>query len=688
MSIAPGTILNKSGFGLEGAVEFDAASAWYGGRPMTTQLLNAYGALIPDGERFIIRTCRRFSGHAGPALAHELQVLFHQEGRHAVEHGRALASMRGAGIDLQGFARLVARLSYRVLEPLSPARLRLATAAAIEHHNAAIAAFFLSRGLLREARATDLRQLYLWHFAEEIEHKETVFKLLQSVSRSWLLRAAGLAISGATFLQFLACGTLLLAARSGAAARLDFWRECARQLLGRDGLGRALAGASLRYLAPGFHPRDQDHRALLESALAELAKSGSPRVDAVGAVAARALPPAFAARVLPAVERINALEPRYDFFYSPIAGYAGARVLCRGQAKLNFCTYSYLGLLRHPRVQRAAQAAIRRYGSGTHGVRLLGGNLQIHQALEARIAGFLGRQAALVLSSGYMTNLAVISTLVGRGDFVFCDRLNHASIVDGCRLSGASVVRFRHNDVTGLAQQLAIAPAGARKLIVVDAVYSMDGDIAPLGALLDLRDRHPNTLLMVDEAHSLGVLGAHGRGIEEHCDRRGAVDILMGCLSKSLPAQGGYVAGSSEIIKFLRYNARGFVFSAALAPASAAAALAGLELIESEGAARRARLMANVDYFVGRLRRAGFAVGGGATPIVPLLLASETLAFEMARHCNLEGLFAMPVVQPAVPAGSERLRLNVTCDHRRADLDLALDILLRARAATALPMAA
>jgi glycine C-acetyltransferase len=180
------------------------------------------------------------------------------------------------------------------------------------------------------------------------------------------------------------------------------------------------------------------------------------------------------------------------------------------------------------------------------------------------------------------------------------------------------------------------------------------------------------------------VLGRCARGIEEHFDARGQVDILMGCLSKTLPAQGGYVAGSNDLVKYLRYHARGFVFSAALAPAAAAAALAGLELIAREGETRRAQLMGNVRYFIGRLRQEGFDVGASATAIVPILLGHETLAFEMARHCNLAGLFAMPVVRPAVPAGTERLRMNVTCDHRRADLDLALDILLRARAATAL----
>jgi glycine C-acetyltransferase len=207
----------------------------------------------------------------------------------------------------------------------------------------------------------------------------------------------------------------------------------------------------------------------------------------------------------------------------------------------------------------------------------------------------------------------------------------------------------------------------------------MDGDIAPLEALIALRNRYPNSLLMVDEAHSLGVLGICGRGIEEHFGCSGQIDVLMGTLSKTIPAQGGYIAGSHELITFLRFNARGYVFSASLAPASAAAALAALELIEEEGQLRRTRLMANVTYFVDRLRRQGFNTGNSSSAIVPVLMGSEALALEMAGRCNAQGLFAMPVTYPAVAKGEERLRLNVTCNHQSADLDFAVAVLIRAR---------
>jgi len=263
---------------------------------------------------------------------------------------------------------------------------------------------------------------------------------------------------------------------------------------------------------------------------------------------------------------------------------------------------------------------------------------------------------------------------------VLSDDLNHASIVDGCRFSQAEVVKFRHNDIRDLACKLGELPDDACKLIVVDAVYSMDGDIAPLAELIELRDRHTNTMLMVDEAHSLGVLGTHGRGIEEHFNCHGQIDILMGTLSKTIPCQGGYIAGSHELITYLRYNARGFIFSAALSPVSAAAAQAALEVIESEGKVRRRRLMSNVGYFILRLREEGFDVGNSETAIVPVLLRSESLALEMAGQCNVEGIYVMPVVYPAVPKGTERLRMNVTCDHEREDLDYAVHALVRARA--------
>jgi len=279
-----------------------------------------------------------------------------------------------------------------------------------------------------------------------------------------------------------------------------------------------------------------------------------------------------------------------------------------------------------------------------------------------------------------MTNVAVIASLVGKGDHILSDELNHASIVDGCRSSRAEVGRFRHNDMEDLAVKIARLPDTARKLIVVDAVYSMDGDVAPLRELIQLRDHTPNTMLMVDEAHSLGVLGASGRGIEQHFDCRGQIDVLMGTLSKTIPSQGGYIVGSRELITYLRYSARGFIFSAGLTPMAAAAAAMALEIIQSEGAARREQLMSNIRCFSDRLRGEGFTATRVESAIIPILLGSEARAFQMANRCNREGVYVMPVIYPAVPRGTERLRLNVTSAHSREDIDFTVRALVSARA--------
>ena len=679
MAAASAQSLQRRPFRLDENKTLRVSGTWYDGKPLSTQLLNAYTLLIPEGEHFVIRSCARYLQGASPELREELRRLFFQEGQHSREHGRVVKAMLAAGLSLNLLRVLMDRFCYRLLEPLSPWKLRLATAAAIEHHNAVIATYFLDQALLRGIRSGELRRLFIWHFSEEVEHKETAFKLLQSVSRSWLLRVFGLIFSLGTFMLSLAFGTLLLCLKTGSVLMGGFWNEILTQCSGR-GLFAVIVKESARYLRPGFVPSVEESRTLLEAALAKLERLGVERPESQTALGARPLPEAFHERLAPALERIHRLQAGNSYFGACIAGYDGAWVQSQATRKLNFCTYSYLGLLGHPHIEEAAKAAIERYGTGTHGVRLLGGNLELHEALETRIAAFFERETAITFSSGFMTNLAVIAALVGKGDHVLSDKRNHASIVDGCRLSGAEVTKFEHNDMADLERHLQRLPDESRKLVVVDAVFSMDGDIAPLDALIALRDSYSNTLLMVDEAHSLGVLGDRGRGIEEHFGCSGQIDVLMGTLSKTIPAQGGYIAGSRELITFLRFNARGFVFSAALPPATAAAALAALDVIESEGESRCARLIANVNYFVGRLREAGFNTGNSVSAIVPIFMGSEARAFEMAKQCNALGLYAMPVAYPAVPRGEERLRLNVTCDHRHEDLDFAVAALIRARA--------
>ena len=673
--------LTKRNFQLQKHGKLFDPIAWYRNNAFVTQLLNAYTLLIPNGEQFIIRTCKPYLGQTHSGLREELKRLFYQEGAHAREHDKVLKAMHARGVRLDAFGAFIKILSYRLLEPLFPRTLRLATAAGIEHHNATIANFFLKQDLLRGANIGELRRLFLWHFAEEIEHKEVVFKLLQSVSPAWPVRATGLALSFGTFLFFLALSALLLGLKTGAAFTQAFWREACVQCFGSEGLLPELLKESFRYLRPGFRPRVSDNQPLLDSALTELDHLGVERPALKPTE--RALPTAFRDIIDPFLKRAGALESRHSYFFSEIEEYDGPWIHSEGKRKLNFCTYSYLGLLQHPDIQRAAVAAVGKYGTGTHGVRLLGGNLDLHEKLEAKIAEFLKREAAITFSSGFMTNVAVIGTLLTDGDFVLSDALNHASIVDGCRYSRARVLTFEHNDMADLKDKLGRLPTAARKLIVVDAVYSMDGDIAPIPALIALRDRYPNTLLMADEAHSLGVLGDHGRGVEEHFDCYGQIDVLMGTLSKTLPSQGGFIAGSGELVKYLRYNARGFIFSAALSPAATAAAIAGIEVIEKEGAQRHRQLCSNIHYFTHRLCEEGFDIGYSETAIIPILLHDEAIAFEMARQCNQEGVYAMPVAYPAVAKGTERLRMNVTVAHRREDLEYAIQALVRARDAIA-----
>jgi len=370
------------------------------------------------------------------------------------------------------------------------------------------------------------------------------------------------------------------------------------------------------------------------------------------------------------------------FYLQPIEALDGARVTVGGREMLMFASYCYLGLLGHPRIDAAAQAAIARFGSGTHGVRILAGTLTLHEELEATIAAFKETAAAIVYSSGYVTNLTTISALMGRNDVVICDKWNHASIVDGCLLSQAKFVRFRHNDMAPLEDCLAKVPAHVGKLLVVDAVFSMDGDIINLPAVVHLC-RQYGARLMVDEAHSLGVLGATGRGIEEHFGLEGAVDIKMGTLSKTIPSVGGYIAADQDTVTYLKHTARGFVFSAALPPAAVAAAQAAFEVMQAEPE-RVARLQRNVELFIGGLQARGFNTGNSETPIVPVICGEDQRALLMARLLHDEGIFVLPVLPPAVPAGTSRLRANVTAAHSEADIAYALDCFQRAGEAVGL----
>lgn len=338
-------------------------------------------------------------------------------------------------------------------------------------------------------------------------------------------------------------------------------------------------------------------------------------------------------------------------------------------------SYSYLGLIGHPTINRASKEAIDQYGTGTHGVRLLAGTLTIHNKLEERIARFKKTDGAITFSSGYVANLATIAGLLRRGDVVLCDKLNHASIVDGCLLSQANFRRFRHNDMAHLERRLQEAQGADRILVIVDAVFSMDGDVINLPEVSRLCDEY-GAYLMVDEAHSIGVLGKTGHGIEEHFGLPSdAVDIKMGTLSKTVPSAGGYVAGNAELINFLKHEARGFVFSAALPPASAAASCAAFDVIEAEPE-RVEALQRNYRHFGGALRAAGFDLLESETAILPVMCYDITRAVRLAHYCQQRGIFVQAVVAPVVPDGQSRLRATVSASHRLEDLDYCVETLI------------
>ncbi len=374
-------------------------------------------------------------------------------------------------------------------------------------------------------------------------------------------------------------------------------------------------------------------------------------------------------------ERVRSAKEQDLYLYlQPAEKVDGVYVTINGRRMLQFASYAYLNLLGHPKIQAAARAALDEFGAGTHGVRVLAGTTRIHVELEETIARFKHTEAAVALSSGYVTNLGVIAALLGRNDVVISDKLNHASIVDGCLLSRANFVRFDHNDMAALEKVLAETPRKAGKLVVVDAVFSMDGDIINLPEIIRLC-RQYEALLMVDEAHSVGVLGQTGHGILEHfgIDDPTAIDLHMGTLSKTIPSVGGYIAGSEELITYLKHSVRAFVFSAALPPASAAAAKASFEVIEEEPERVQA-LQRNVDYFIKGLQERGFNTLNSETPIVPIITGDDERAWMMAKLSQERDIFVLPVVSPAVPAGTSRLRANVTAGHTLEEIEQAMDI--------------
>ena len=375
------------------------------------------------------------------------------------------------------------------------------------------------------------------------------------------------------------------------------------------------------------------------------------------------------------VARLKANDLHY--FNMPVSDILpGMKVRVNGREMGMYASYSYLGLVGHPRINEAAIKAVEKFGTGTNGVRMLAGTLTLHQELEETIAKFKHAEAAVTYSSGYATNLTVISSLMGRGDYVFSDKLNHASIVDGCLMSGAEFRRFRHNDMAHLEGLLKNAPDDATKLVVADSVFSMDGDIIDLPIVVELCKKY-NAWLMIDEAHSVGVLGKTGTGIEEHFDMFGTVDIKMGTLSKTIPSVGGYVAANKDIITYLNHASRAYIFSAALPPAQAAAANEAFKVILDEPE-RIERLNQNAKLFINGLKGMGFDTMLTETAIVPVLCGEDDTAFAMTREAQKNDVFVLPVASPAVPQGLARLRATVTAAHEPSEIERAMDVIGKA----------
>ncbi|HKZ69780.1 MAG TPA: glycine C-acetyltransferase [Anaerolineales bacterium] len=351
----------------------------------------------------------------------------------------------------------------------------------------------------------------------------------------------------------------------------------------------------------------------------------------------------------------------------------GAWLVVDGKQVLNFCSNNYLGLANHPRLTAAAKAAIDRYGVGPAAVRSIAGTMELHVELEQRLAAFKGAEACITFQSGFAANLATVPALVGKEDVIFSDALNHASIIDGCRLSGAKIVRYEHNDVESLRETIAKEKqiGFKRAMIISDGVFSMDGDVAPLAALVEVADEE-GYLLMVDDAHGEGVLGKGGRGIVDHFNLHHRVDIEIGTLSKAFGVVGGCVAGDKTLIEWLRQRGRPFLFSSAMTVPDAAACLEAINVLE-ESTELVDRLWDNARYFKTEMKTLGFDTGVSTTPITPVMLGEAPLAQQFSRSLFENGVFAMAIGFPTVAKGKARIRVMISAAHARDDLNKGLE---------------
>jgi len=365
----------------------------------------------------------------------------------------------------------------------------------------------------------------------------------------------------------------------------------------------------------------------------------------------------------------------YYPYFRPISSAQDTEVIMNGRKVLMLGSNSYLGLTNHPEIKEAVKAAVDKYGSGCAGSRFLNGTLDIHLELEARLAELVEKEAVLLYSTGFQVNLGVISCLVGRGEYVVTDKSDHASIVDGALLSFGKMVRFAHNDMESLEEKLGKLEEDAGKLIVVDGVFSMEGDIAPLPRIVELADRH-RAVVMVDDAHAIGVLGKNGAGTASHFGLTDRVHLIMATFSKSLASLGGFIASDAATIDYLKHNSRSLIFSASMTPANAAAVLAALKIMLREPE-RIERLWHNTRLMRQGLLELGFELGTSQTPILPIHLGEMLTCLKMCVRLQEEGVFVNPVVPPAVPPHGSLIRLSLMATHTESQIHFALDKLAK-----------
>jgi len=350
----------------------------------------------------------------------------------------------------------------------------------------------------------------------------------------------------------------------------------------------------------------------------------------------------------------------------------GPEIIINGKKVLNFCSNNYLGLANHPKLKSAAITAIKKYGIGPAAVRTIAGTTTLHKKLEEKLAKFKEAEAVITFQSGFSANLAVIPALVGEGDLIFSDELNHASIIDGCKLSKAEVIRYSHIDPKDLEAKLKKASKKVKKLVITDGVFSMDGDIAPLDKIYKVTSKY-GAMLMVDDAHGEGVLGSAGRGIVDHFKLHGKVDVEVGTMSKAFGVVGGMAAGKKELIEWLSQRARPFLFSSAMTIPDVGACIASVDLLQKSGSLVK-KLWNNADYLRTGLKKLGFDTGTSVSPIIPLMLGESKLAQDFSKELFKNGLFAKAIVYPTVAQGKARIRIMNSAGHSKKHLDQALKI--------------